>query len=55
MTAGTFSWPDITVFVTGAFAGAIVAGLAGFAFGLIAAAIWLQRQITEGIATSGLK
>ena len=33
---------DIVLFVAGAFLGAVVAGLAGFAFGLMAAAIWLH-------------
>ena len=33
---------EIIVFLIGAFAAAFVAGLAGFAFGLVAAAIWLH-------------
>jgi uncharacterized membrane protein YfcA len=32
---------DLIVFVLATFVGALVAGLAGFAFGLIASAIWL--------------
>lgn len=38
-TADPVVW---TLFVVSTFAGALVAGLAGFAFGLIAAAIWLH-------------
>jgi uncharacterized protein len=33
---------DIALFVTATFAAALVAGVAGFAFGLVAAAIWLH-------------
>ena len=33
---------DLVVFLLAAFTGALVAGLAGFAFGLIASAIWLH-------------
>jgi uncharacterized membrane protein YfcA len=32
---------DLTIFLTATFAGAFVAGLSGFAFGLVAASIWL--------------
>jgi uncharacterized membrane protein YfcA len=32
---------DLTIFLTATFAGALVAGLSGFAFGLIAASLWL--------------
>lgn len=32
---------DLIIFLTGTFAGALIAGLSGFAFGLIAASIWL--------------
>jgi uncharacterized membrane protein YfcA len=32
---------DLTIFLTATFAGALVAGLSGFAFGLVAASIWL--------------
>src|SRR6516164_9830286 len=32
---------DLTIFVTATFASALVAGLSGFAFGLIAASLWL--------------
>src|SRR5262245_65600163 len=34
--------PDLIVFSLATFLGALVAGLAGFAFGLIASAIWLH-------------
>ena len=34
--------PDVVVFLIGALAAAFVAGLAGFAFGLVAAAFWLH-------------
>jgi uncharacterized membrane protein YfcA len=33
---------DVIVFLLGTFAGAFVVGVSGFAFGLVAAAIWLQ-------------
>lgn len=33
---------DIALFITASFAAALVAGLAGFAFGLIAASVWLH-------------
>jgi uncharacterized membrane protein YfcA len=33
---------DLALFVAAAFAAAFVAGLAGFAFGLVAMAIWLH-------------
>jgi len=33
---------DIALFVAGAFAAAFVTGLAGFAFGIVAAAVWLH-------------
>src|SRR5437588_12825144 len=32
---------DLTIFFTATFVGALVAGLSGFAFGLVAASIWL--------------
>jgi uncharacterized membrane protein YfcA len=32
---------DLTIFLVATFAGALVAGLSGFAFGLVAASIWL--------------
>jgi uncharacterized protein len=32
---------DLAIFLTATFAGAVVAGLSGFAFGLVAASIWL--------------
>ena len=32
---------DLTIFLTATFASAVVAGLSGFAFGLIAASLWL--------------
>src|ERR1700687_4437429 len=37
-----FSTLDLSLFVTGAFAAAFVTGLAGFAFGIVAAAVWLH-------------
>jgi uncharacterized membrane protein YfcA len=49
---------DIGLFVVGTFAAALVAGLSGFAFGLIAAAVWLYvltpLQVTTLIAVFGL-
>lgn len=33
---------DLLIFLLGAFAGAFVTGLAGFAFGMVAAAVWLH-------------
>jgi hypothetical protein len=33
---------DLTMFLAATFAAALVAGLAGFAFGLVAAAVWLH-------------
>src|SRR5690349_11529405 len=33
--------PELLLFVVATFAGAVVAGLSGFAFGLIAASLWL--------------
>jgi hypothetical protein len=33
---------DLALFVAATFLGAFVAGVAGFAFGLVAAAIWLH-------------
>jgi uncharacterized membrane protein YfcA len=33
---------DLTIFLIATFAGALVAGLSGFAFGLVAAAMWLH-------------
>jgi hypothetical protein len=35
------SMVNLTIFLTATFAGALVAGLSGFAFGLIAASLWL--------------
>jgi uncharacterized membrane protein YfcA len=32
---------DLTIFLIATFAGALVAGLSGFAFGLVAASLWL--------------
>jgi hypothetical protein len=32
---------DLTIFLIGTFAAAFVTGLAGFAFGMVAAGIWL--------------
>ena len=37
----TFISFDLFIFILGTFAAAFVTGLAGFAFGLVAAAIWL--------------
>src|SRR6476660_6156954 len=49
---------DLSIFVIGSFAAAFVTGLAGFAFGLVAAAIWLHAltptQTTTLIVTYGL-
>src|SRR4051812_46162706 len=49
---------DLALFVGGTFAAALVAGLSGFAFGLIAAAVWLYvltpLQVTTLIAVFGL-
>ncbi len=49
---------DLALFVAGTFAAALVAGLSGFAFGLIAAAVWLYvlppLQVTALIAVFGL-
>jgi uncharacterized protein len=36
------AFPDLIQFVAAAFAASLVAGLAGFAFGLVAAALWLH-------------
>jgi uncharacterized protein len=33
---------DLTIFLVATFAGAVIAGLSGFAFGLVAAAMWLH-------------
>jgi hypothetical protein len=53
MDAGEFG-----LFIAGGFVAALVAGLAGFAFGLIAAAIWLHfltlLQTTTLIVAYGL-
>lgn len=49
---------DLTLFVTATFAAAFVAGLAGFAFGIVAAAVWLHflspTQCAELIVVFGL-
>jgi uncharacterized protein len=49
---------DLTVFVVGTLAAAFVTGLAGFAFGLVAAAVWLHAltpvQATTLIVAYGL-
>ncbi len=39
---GNFAGFDLAIFLVGAFAAAFVTGLAGFAFGMVAAAIWLH-------------
>src|ERR1043166_10085521 len=33
---------DVTIFLIATFAGALIAGVTGFAFGLVAAALWLH-------------
>ena len=49
---------DLTIFVLGTLAASFVTGAAGFAFGLVAAAIWLYAlppsQTTVLIVTYGL-
>src|SRR5712672_4467312 len=49
---------DLAVFVAATFAAALVAGVAGFAFGLVAAAVWLHvltpLQTTTLIVAFGL-
>src|SRR5258707_9630004 len=49
---------DLALFVAATFAAALVAGLAGFAFGLVAAAVWLHvltpLQTTTLIVAFGL-
>jgi len=42
---------ELAIFVVATFAAAFVAGLAGFAFGLVAAAIWLQILTPLQVAT----
>ena len=37
-----FATLDLTLFAAGTFAAAFVTGLAGFAFGIVAAAVWLH-------------
>src|SRR5438105_13997330 len=37
-----FSTLDLALFAAGAFAASFVTGLAGFAFGIVAAAVWLH-------------
>jgi uncharacterized membrane protein YfcA len=58
MLSGTFSTMDIGLFVSASFIASLVAGLAGFAFGLIAAALWLHMlspsQTTVLIGAYGL-
>ena len=53
--AGLF---DLALFLAATFAAAMVAGMAGFAFGLVAAAVWLHvlspLQTTTLIVTFGL-
>ncbi|MGZ5094756.1 MAG: sulfite exporter TauE/SafE family protein [Burkholderiales bacterium] len=43
---------DLAIFLVGAFTAAFVVGLAGFAFGIVAAAIWLH--VLTPIQTTGL-
>src|ERR1700726_5355643 len=49
---------DLALFAAGAFAAAFVTGLAGFAFGIVAAAVWLHflspAQTTALIVAYGL-
>ena len=49
---------DLALFVGATFAAALVAGMAGFAFGLVAAAVWLHvltpLQTTTLIVAFGL-
>src|SRR5947207_1980647 len=49
---------DLAIFLAGAFTAAFVVGLAGFAFGIVAAAIWLHAltpiQTTALIAAYAL-
>src|SRR5438477_7601528 len=49
---------ELSIFIVGSLAAALVTGLAGFAFGLIAAAIWLYaltpQQTTTLIVAYGL-
>jgi uncharacterized membrane protein YfcA len=53
-----FSTLDLALFAAGAFAAAFVTGLAGFAFGIVAAAVWLHflspAQATVLIVAFGL-
>ena len=41
---------DIALFSAGTFAAAFVTGLAGFAFGIIAAAVWLHFLVPAQVA-----
>jgi uncharacterized membrane protein YfcA len=54
----SFSTLDLALFTAGAFAAAFVTGLAGFAFGIVAAAVWLHflspAQATALIVAFGL-
>jgi len=49
---------DLTLFAAGTFAAAFVTGLAGFAFGVVAAAVWLHflapTQVAPLIVAFGL-
>ncbi len=36
---------DLAIFLSGAFLAALVTGLAGFAFGMVAAALWLPALL----------
>ena len=55
---GGFSTLDLSLFLAGAFAAAFVTGLAGFAFAIVAAAVWLHfmapAQATALIAAYAL-
>jgi hypothetical protein len=55
---GGFSVTDLSLFLAGAFAAALVTGLAGFAFAIVAAAAWVHflppTQATALIVAYGL-
>lgn len=44
---------EFGVFLLGTFTAALVTGIAGFAFGIIAAAIWLNSRIDRQLRTAG--
>jgi uncharacterized protein len=47
----TFAFVDLTIFLVAAFAAALITGLAGFAFGIIAAGPWLHVLTPTQCAT----